>query len=254
VNKNNILCAVAGLFAGLVMSFIVTNAVSRSADVDSRADDVRSRLDKQGANSTLTDASTKEDSAASLTEDEIRGAIAKADARADDISLQRDFALALYQYSRQTGATQYLPDIARFLKRVYEKNPKDHDTTVTLASVLFDIGQSSAPESFSDARKYYLKALEIKPDDVDARTGLGLTYYLGHPSNPQRAITEYRKSLAIAPRHEATLQNLASALISTGNLQEAQKIIAELEDLNPSNTSLANLRAQLAQNKNASQE
>ena len=83
------------------------------------------------------------------------------------------------------------------------------------------------------------------------RTRLGLTYYFGQPSDPQRAIVEYRKSLALDPRHEPTLQHLASALIAVGNREEAQKRIDELQNLNPSNQALPNLRAQLAQSRNA---
>jgi hypothetical protein len=37
----------------------------------------------------------------------------------------------------------------------------------------------------------------------------------------------------------------------TGNRAEAEKRIAELQSINPSNPSLSDLRAQLAQSKNA---
>lgn len=237
---------VIGLFAGLVISFIVTNALHH--------DEMRAAPARPGAESGAGNtkaASTADDSSASLSEEEIRGAIAKADARADDIAVQRNFGLALYQYSRQAQETRFLPDIARFLKRAYDADPKDHDLTVSLASVLFEIGQSSDPASFIEARRYYLKALEMRPDDASARARLGQTYYFGQPPDPERAIIEYRKSLAIDPRHEPALQSLASALITTGRSEEAQKRIDELQKLNPSSVALPNLRAQLAQSKNA---
>ncbi len=94
----------------------------------------------------------------------------------------------------------------------------------------------------------------MRADDVRVRTALGLTYYFGQPSDPRRAIAEYRKSLAIDPRDEPTLQNLASALISLGHRDEAQQRIDDLAKVNPSNPALPNLRAQLAQSKNAAQE
>jgi tetratricopeptide (TPR) repeat protein len=248
VNKSNILFGVIGLFVGLLVSFIVTNALHPGvmrADNVARTAAVESRTAGTGA------ANNADDSASSLSEEEIRGAIAKADARADDIAVQRNFGLALYQYSRQTQETRYLPDIARFLKRAHDADPKDHDLTISLAGVYFDIGQSSDPASFDEARRYYQKALEMRPDDASARARLGQTYYFGKPSDPDRAIVEYRKSLAIDPRHEPALQNLASALITTGKREEAQKRIDELQKLNPSNEALSNLRAQLAQSKNA---
>jgi tetratricopeptide (TPR) repeat protein len=254
VNKSNILFGVIGLFAGLLISFIVTNALNRGGREVASTNAVRSGTPRPGDTGAGAAASPSPDASEAVSEDEIRGAIAKADARPEDYALQRNFGLALYQYASQTRDTRWLPDVARFLKRAYEADPKDHDLTVSLANVLFDIGHISDPVSLVEARKYYLKALEMKPDDVDVRTDLGLTYYFGQPSDPQRAITEYRKSLALDPRHEPTLQNLASALISTGNREEAEKRIDELQQVNPSNPSLPNLRAQLAQSKNAAQE
>jgi tetratricopeptide (TPR) repeat protein len=248
VSKNNILFGIIGLFAGLVISFIFTNAINRRSRDTMRVDIVPPGA--QRADNTRG-TSTANDSSAPLSEEEIRGAIAKTDARPDDISLQRNFGLLLYRYSVQTQDTRYLPDIARLLKRAYDADPNDHDLTVSLANVLFDMARSSDPANFVEARKYYLKALEMKPDDADVRTDLGLTYYLGQPSDPQRAIAEYRKSLALDPRHEATLQSLASALIAVGNREEAQKRIDELKNVNPSNPALPNLRAQLAQSRNA---
>jgi tetratricopeptide (TPR) repeat protein len=253
VNKSNILYAVVGLFAGFVLGFILANAVAHREQGSRRADVASTR---QGAQKSVNDGATADASGASdsITEDDIRQAIAKTDARSDDISLQRGFGLALYQYATQKQDERYLPDVARLLKRAYDANPKDYELTVALGNVLFDMGQSSDPASFVEARKYYQRALEMKADDVSVRTDLGLTYYFAQPSDPRRAIAEYRKSLAINPRHEPTLQHLASALISIGDREEAQRKIDDLQNLNPSNPALPNLRAQLAQSKNAAQE
>ena len=248
MSKNNILFGVVGLFAGLVISFILTNALSRGERDLMRETPVLTGEERAGA---AEDASSADDSLASISEEEIREAIKKADARADDIALQRNFGLALYQYATQTRDTRFLPDVARFLKRAHDADPKDHDLIVQLADVLFSIGQSSDPASFIEARTLYQKALEMKRDDPGVRARLGMTYYFGQPSDPQRAIVEYRKSLALDPRHEPALQNLASALITVGNHEEAQKRIDELQSLNPSNEALPNLRAQLGQSKNA---
>jgi hypothetical protein len=50
------------------------------------------------------------------------------------------------------------------------------------------------------------------------------------------------------------LQSLAAALIATGALAEAQQRLEELQTVNPGNAALSNLRAQLAQVKNAAKE
>jgi tetratricopeptide (TPR) repeat protein len=254
-DKSKILYGLIGLLLGFIIGFIFTNQVNRRAgeEASRTVASTRPSTETQSVN-TVKDSSTIKDQKLELTAEELRNVINKGDANPRDITLQRNIGRALYLYAGQTGNLELLADAARFLKRAYEADPQDHNTAVTLANVLFDMGQASDPSRFSEARVYYLKALELKPDDVNVRTDLGLTYYFGKPSDPQRAIKEYRKSLSIDPRHELTLQNLVAALINTGNREEAQKRIEELQGINPSNPTLPNLRAQLAQSKNQVEE
>lgn len=239
MNIRNLLFLAAGLLAGFVLGFILANSTSRREGASPQAA-------TSGAPSATSDAGDKA-SAQQLSEKEIREAIQTTDARADDIELQKRFGLALYAYANQTRDPRYLPDAVRFLKRAVEANPNDSSTTVSLANALFDLGQLGEASRFNEARPYYQKALEMNPNDVNVRTDLGLTYYFGEPSDPQSAIREYRKSLEIDPRHEQTLQNLATALIKTGNRKEAEKTIATLRSVNPKNTALPDLEALLAQ-------
>ena len=252
MNKHNILYAIIGLLAGFIIGFIFANQTNRSAVDNSRAAETRTRPNTPpGEGSPQTATGNKP---ATPTEAEIRDAIIKADARPEDASLQRGFGMVLYRYASQTQNASFLPDVARMLKRAYETNPKDRELLVALGNVYFDMGQASDPVHFAEARQYYLKALEIKSDDVNVRTDLGLTYYFGQPSDPQRAIAEYRKSLALDPRHEPTLQNIATALIAVAKTDEAQKMIDQLSGINPTNPALPNLRAQMEQSKNRSPE
>lgn len=255
MNKHNVQFAVIGILIGFIAGFMFANNINRKGrNQSSVSQAAASRPSQPSSTNNAGDADSARSSQATLSDAEIREAIAKADARPEDISIQRDFGTALYRYANQTQNASYLPDAARFLKRAVDANPNDRDTLVALGNVLFDIGQTSDREKFIEARTYYLKALEIKPDDANVRTDLGLTYYFVEPSEPQKAIAEYRKSLKIDPRHEPTLQNLATALISLGEREEAGKIIEELQQTNPSNAALTNLRAQLAQSKNAARE
>ena len=253
MNKHNILYGIIGLLAGFIIGFMFANQANRSAVNDPRNAETRTRPNTPPPGETGTPSATG-NNPGTPSEAEIRDAITKADARPDDASLQRGFGMVLYRYASQTQNASFLPDVARMLKRAFDANPKDRELLVALGNVYFDMGQASDPAHFVEAREYYLKALEIKADDVNARTDLGLTYYFGQPSDPQRAIAEYRKSLAIDPRHEPTLQNLATALIAVGKTEEAQKIIEQLGSINPANSSLPDLRAQMAQSKNRSPE
>lgn len=251
--KSNFSFAVIGLLLGSIVGFSIANSLARKAREN--GGEVVATRPSASAPSNQADANAPADnSTPKLSEAELKDAIAKTDARPEDIALQRNFGLALYRYASQVQDATRLPDAARFIKRAYDANPKDHDLTISLANVLFDIGQTTDPARFVEARQYYGKALELEPADANARTDLGLTYYFAKPSEPQRAIAEYRKSLTLDPRHELTLQNLATALITVGNQEEAEKRIAELQNINPSNPALSSLRAQLAQSRNASEK
>ncbi|MFN2453086.1 MAG: tetratricopeptide repeat protein [Pyrinomonadaceae bacterium] len=249
-----------GVVAGLLIGFVLTSSIDRKERDQLRTELNRLRAATQKTNAASSSETSNSDATATppgnLSEDEIRNAIQTADARPDDLYLQKNLGLALYAYANRTpSAAAYLPDVARFLKRACDANAKDREALVALGNVLFDIAQkSSEPAGFAEARGYYEKALALKPDDANTRTDLGLTYYLGQPSDPRRAITEYRRSLAVDPRHQSSLQNLAAALIKIGQRDEAQRRIDELQKIDAANPALPNLRAQLLQSRNAIKE
>lgn len=242
MNVRNLLFLAGGLLLGFTLGFILANQMSWREGLQT------AQVQAPASNTSSEDTSSNRGSnQQQLSEKEIREAIQNADARTDDKELQKRFGMALYAYANQTRDPRYLTDAVRFLKRAVEADPKDRSATVSLANALFDMGQLGEAARFAEARTYYQKALELDPKDVNARTDLGLTYYFGEPSDPQSAIREYRRSLEIDPKHEQTLQNLATALIKTGNRKEAEKTIETLRSVNPKNPALADLEALLAQ-------
>jgi tetratricopeptide (TPR) repeat protein len=260
VNKHKILYALAGLVAGCAIGFFFANSVNRKELEELRGEVARARQQNAGtqktggspaaANGSATDAT----GASMPTEEEMRELIAKADASQNDTDYQRQVGQGIYMYALSTNKPALMPEAARLLKRAHEADPKNYETTVLVGNSLFAWGQAADASKFEEARVYYNKALATKPEDTNVHTLLGMTYFFGQPSDPERAIREYRKSLAAEPRHEMALQSLASALIATGALAEAQKRIEELQTVNASNAALSNLRAQLAQAKNAAKE
>ena len=258
MSKNKFLYVAAGLIAGFLIGFAFTNSINRRERDDLRAQLERARAPANPASDSLAKPSNAfdETSPRALSEDEIRSAIKIADSRPLDLYLQKNLGLALYSYIRRTPAANYfMPDIARLLKREADANPKDREAILALGNVLFDMAQNdSEPARFTVARAYYEKALALDANDANTRTDLGLTYYFGEPSDPQRAIIEYRRSLSINPRHEAALQNLAAALIKTGQRREAAQRLNELQSVDADNPALSNLRAQLSQSGKISEE
>jgi tetratricopeptide (TPR) repeat protein len=260
VNKQKILYALAGLIAGCAIGFFFANSVNRKEIEQLRGEVARARSSPGGqqqpqGEDRRADGNTTRTAGESMpTEAEIRELIAKADASPDDGGYQRKVGQGVYMYALSTGQPALMPEAVRLLKRAHEADPKNYETTVLAGNSLFALAQVSDASKFAEARVYYNKALATKPEDTNVRTLLGMTYFFGQPSDPERAIKEYRKSLASEPRQEMALQSLAAALIDTGALAEAQKRIEELQAVNSENTALSNLRAQLAQAKNAAKE
>jgi len=260
VNTKTVLIFVAGAVLGFVVGFALANGVNRQEQDRLRAEVARAQ---SAGPSKSTDAGEKpqtpsgEDgnSFPTLTDDQLKNAVAKADASPADAELQKKVGQALYVYAWQKGNASILPDVARILKRAHEADAKDYKTTVMAGDAHFLIARNSGDaRPLAAARKLYEDALASKPDDAVVRTSLGLTYFYDKPSDPQRAIREYRRALQSDPRQEMALQSLAAALIESGNLDEAEKHLDELEKVNPSNRELPSLRAQLEQKRNAAKE
>jgi tetratricopeptide (TPR) repeat protein len=261
-NTKIVLVFVVGAVLGFGVGFWLANNVNRQEQERLRAD--LSRLQSGAAASASPPGGSKQPARAAadddasiptLTDEQLKNAIARADASPSDAELQKQVGQNLYVYAWMKGKPSILPDVARVLKRAHELDPKDFKTALMGGDALFLAARDGGDtKQIADARKLYEDALAIKPDDTESRTKLGMTYFYDNPSDPKRAVQEYRRVLQADPRQEMALQSLAAALIETGNLDEAAKRLDELEKVNPSNQEISNLRAQLEQKKNAAKE
>ena len=265
LSTRTIVVGVACLVIGFLAGFFLANGINRGETEKLSAEVIALRAGGAGGGSGGKAApqqgggqqtsSGGGDSFPQLTDEQLANAVSKADAAPTDAELQRKVGQALYVYAWQTGNAAILPDVARILRRAHELDPKDFKTTVMAGDAQFLIARSkNDPQALTDSRKLYESALASQPDDAVVRTSLGLTYFYGNPSDPQRAIREYRRALQSDPRQEMSVQSLAAALIETGGFEEAGRRLDELEKLNASNAELPNLRAQLEQKRNASKE
>jgi tetratricopeptide (TPR) repeat protein len=255
-------CVVLGFAAG----FFLANGLNRQEQDRLRGEVTSLKAGVPSANGTNSARPTDrgqqqqtqasgDDSFPKLTDEQLANAVSKADASPTDAELQRKVGQALYVYAWQTSNASMLPDVARILKRAHELDPKDYKTTVMAGDTQFLIARSGGDtKPLGEARKLYEAALAAKPDDAIVRTSLGLTYFYDKPSDPQRAMREYRRALQTDPQQEMSLQSLAAALIETGAFDEASKRLDELEKVNALNHELPGLRAQLEQKRNAAKE
>ena len=128
-----------------------------------------------------------------------------------------------------------------FTVRQTKIKPDAADVWVKIGNVYFDSGndkldqKQSGNAEFEQAQTWYEKYLAKNPDDINVRTDLGLTFYLRQPADFDRAIKEYRTSLAKNPNHELTLQNLAVALSRKGDTAALEEVVERMRKVNPNN-------------------
>lgn len=86
------------------------------------------------------------------------------------------------------------------LKAAAARNASDAGPRVQLGNMYFDAGR------FAEASRWYEDALKIDPRNPDVSTDLGITYY--YTNQPDLALQQFDRSLAIDPKHSKTLLNI----------------------------------------------
>ncbi len=132
-----------------------------------------------------------------------------------------------------------------FLSRAAQLRPESDEVVTALANVNF------LARHYEEAERWFTAALKQHPSDVNIRTDLGMTFLFRTPPDFDRALTEFRRALALDPQHEPSLQNMIIALARKGERAEARLFLEKLEKINPQNTALEALRLELAQTRAA---
>jgi tetratricopeptide (TPR) repeat protein len=164
----------------------------------------------------------------------LQNAMDTADRSPQDFDAQMAAVAAFYQAGAYEKAVVYI-------NRALKIKPNHTDALTAMGDTKYDMGE------FTEAAKFYERSLAQRPDDVNVRTDLGNTYFRREPPDYERAISEYRKALAINPKHEKTLQNLAAAALRKGDKASARDALERLAAVNPANPALASLRSGIEQ-------
>lgn len=102
-----------------------------------------------------------------------------------------------------------------------DKDPKDIEALVFLANANFDI------QRYEKAKEFYLKALEVDPNNAHVRTDLASSYR--NLGDPDQALNELSAVLKADPNHEVALYN--SGIILLNDKNDTPKAIAAWEKL-----------------------
>jgi tetratricopeptide (TPR) repeat protein len=90
-------------------------------------------------------------------------------------------------------------DVAKFRQQA-EAEPASAAPRVALGNLYFDA------ERYDDAVKWYEEALKLDARNPDVSTDLGVSYY--YTNQPDRALAQFDRSLAIDPKHTKTMLNV----------------------------------------------
>jgi cytochrome c-type biogenesis protein CcmH/NrfG len=138
--------------------------------------------------------------------------------------------------------TQILSTQTQPLLQRLQANPKDAAAMIELGNIYFDASQ------WSEAIGYYSRALEITPQNPDARTDMGIAIY--YSGDPDRALKEFDRALKDDPRHAQTLFNVGIVRLNgkndpKGALQAWEKLL----QIDPNYQDRARVESLMAQAK-----
>ncbi len=230
MNKNSILLGIIGLVVGLFIGFYAANSINRRTIM--QQDSAVVSPDAPFVNQQVQNVSVKP-SAQSGMMPEVTETLDKAKNEPGNYEAQMKAGDMYSKIQKFDKAVEFY-EIANRIK------PDDYQTVVKIGNTYFDA------QKFEDAQKWYEQALAKNPDDVNVRTDLGITFVERENPDLDRAIKEFQTSLQKNPRHEPTLYNLGIAFYKKGKLDEAGKVLNELQTVNPQSQLAERLKQMLS--------
>jgi tetratricopeptide (TPR) repeat protein len=142
------------------------------------------------------------------------------------------------------GAPQGHPDVNDEQLQAMVKEALDknpNDTTLMTRYANFLFDRQRFPEAI----EWFRKAIAIEPTNLDYRTDLATA--LWSAGQKDQAMAEYRQILQIDPKHMATLHNVVIVYLEDRNVAEAERAIRQIEAIDPSYEGLKPLRQRLSE-------
>jgi tetratricopeptide (TPR) repeat protein len=134
------------------------------------------------------------------------------------------------------------------LENFIESHPDSSDAILLLAHLYQDFGQ------YQKAISAYLKYLEEKPKNADARIDLGVSYFqsafedtVNKAAFLNNAIGEMEEAIRYSPEHQLGHFNLGVVYLQTGGIEKANQYFQKCISLNPQSNVAKKAKEILAQ-------
>lgn len=144
------------------------------------------------------------------------------------------------------------------LQQQVQANPDNPDMILALAHESYDIAQqvpnpAGSRPLWMQARDLYIRYIELRPEDPNMPnilSDLGVSYQeLGEFD---QALEIFRRVQAMSPDHWQSLYNQVVVLaFSKKEIDEARKVLAELQRVQPNNPDVQRLAAAVEEQRNA---
>lgn len=219
MNIKSLLLALAGVVVGFIIGFAVANSLNRNTAVTQIAPPNNPLLNQPNPQPNLSGEMMPD----------VAETLDTAKNEPNNFAAQMKAGDMYAQIGR-------FDEAVRFYEAGVKLKPNDLQANLALANSYFDSKQ------YENAEKHYAKVLEINPKDVNARTDLATTLVERAKPDYERAVKEFQQSLAIDPKHEPTLYNLAVAYSRKGDTENAQKTLTQLEQANPNSRLVERLK------------
>src|SRR5438874_152998 len=164
--NNNLIFGIIGLVLGFVVGFMLTTSLNKTQTTPGAA----SKVGPVKGDEKLPEGHP--DVADASVDEEVKKALEYGKEHQDYDSQLRVGTFLYAEARHMTEAKAY------FLK-AHELKPDEFEPVMQLGNIAFDMSQeTNTPKLMEEAADWYQKALKIKPDDINVRTDLGVTYQL----------------------------------------------------------------------------